>query len=490
MKKAAVLAVVALPLVAYTGGAWYLGQRIENSHNAQAKQTEGIPNVKLVKRDYQRGVFSSTETVVIELMGDTARALQATGEEAIEPIRLTVRTDIRHGPWIGGAEFDAGVAQSELVLEGEALEAVRKVFGDRKPLDIRTVYHFAGGGRSDLSSPAFVFDMPADDDDDAMRVTWDGITARIDFAEGMTQYTMSGAAPKLEVTDAAGSRMAMTGLAFSGDQTRLFDDDPLLYAGSQRFTVDAISFHDRSGSAALPKVELAKLVYEVDIPKDGDFVDLVARIGAEKFEMAGTGYGPAHYDFSLRHLHARTTSRLYRSFMTMSADPALMTNPQAMQAQMGQLMGPAIELLGHAPVVAIDRLAFNTPQGPTSLSAKVSLPGITPDELANPLGLLGKVDASGALSLPEALVRSMMVERNKAGLLAVVGDEADPDDIAAMADAQFEQTLQPLTAQGYVTRADGQLSAKIAFSKGQLTVNGLPFNPAAMAQPAPSERPE
>jgi uncharacterized protein YdgA (DUF945 family) len=56
-----------------------------------------------------------------------------------------------------------------------------------------------------------------------------------------------------------------------------------------------------------------------------------------------------------------------------------------------------------------------------------------------------------------------------------------------MADAQFEQTLQPLTGQGYVTRADGQLSAKIAFSKGQLTVNGQPFNPAAMAQPAPSE---
>ena len=76
MKKAAVLAVIALPLVAYTGGAWYLGQRIQNSHDNQAKQVEGIPNVKLVKRDYQRGLFSSTETVTIELMGDTARALQ------------------------------------------------------------------------------------------------------------------------------------------------------------------------------------------------------------------------------------------------------------------------------------------------------------------------------------------------------------------------------------------------------------------------------
>ena len=485
MKKAAALAVIALPLIAYTGGAWYLGQRIQNSHDSQAKQVEGIPNVKLLKRDYQRGLFSSTETVTIELMGDTARALQAAGEEeTMEPIRLTVRTDIRHGPWLGGAEFDAGVAQSELVLEGEALEMVRKVFGDRKPLDLRTVYHFAGGGRSELSSPAFVFDVPAEDDDEALRVSWDGITARVDFEEGMARYTMSGSAPKLELTDAKGTHIVLSGLGLTGEQTRLFDDDPLLYSGLQRFTVDAITVDDRSG--ALPKIALGKLVYEADVPRDGDFIDMIARIGAEKVDVAGTAYGPAHYDFSMRHLHARTASRLYRSFMTMSADPALIANPEAMQAQMGQLMGPAIELLGHAPVVAIDRLSVNTPHGPASMNVKVSLPAITPDELANPLGLIGKVDATGAVSLPEALVRSLMVERSKAGLLAVVGDEADPDELAAMADAQFEQTLQPLTGQGYVTRADGQLSAKIAFSKGQLTVNGLPFNPAALAQPAPS----
>lgn len=484
MKKAAALAIIALPLIAYTGGAWYLGQRIQKSHDSQAKQVEGIPNVKLLKRDYQRGLFSSTETVTIELMGDTARALQAAGEEAMEPIRLTVRTDIRHGPWLGVAEFDAGVAQSELVLEGEALEMARKVLGDRKPLDLRTVYHFAGGGRSELASPAFVFDVPADDDDGAMRVSWDGITARVDFEEGMTRYTMSGSAPKLEVSDAKGTRIVLSGLGLSGEQTRLFDDDPLLYSGLQRFTVDALTVDDRSG--ALPNISLGKLAYETEVPKHGDFIDLIVRIGAEQVDVAGTAYGPAHYDFSMRHLHARTASRLYRSFMTMSADPSLISNPQAMQAQMGQLIGPAIELLGHAPVLAIDRLAVNTPQGPASMNVKVSLPAITPDELANPLSLLGRIDAAGDVSLPEALVRSLMVERGKAGLLAVVGDDVEPDELAAMADAQFEQTLLPLTGQGYVTRADGQLSAKIAFSKGQLSVNGLPFTPAALAQPASS----
>lgn len=485
MKKAVALVIIALPLVAYTGGAWYLGQRIQNSHDAQAKQAEGIPNVKLVNRDYQRGLFASTETVTIELMGDTARALRAAGEEAIEPVRLAVRTDIRHGPWLGGTEFDAGVAHSGLVLEGEALELVRKVFGDRKPLDIRTVYHFAGGGRSELSSPAFVFDAPADDDGNAVKVSWDGITARIDFEEGMTRYTMSGSAPKLELTDTRGMHAVMTGLGFSGDQSRLFDDEPLLYSGLQRFTVDAITLDGRNG--AMPKIALGKLVYEADIPKDGDFIDLVARIGAEKLEVAGGSYGPAHYDFSVRHLHARTAARLYRSFMEISSDPAALADPEAMRARMGPLMGPAIELLGHAPVVAIDRLAFNTPQGPASLSARVSLPAITPDELANPMLLIGKVDASGAVSLPEALVRSTMVERNKTGLRAVVGEDADADEVATMAGAQYEQTLQSLTAQGYVTRAEGQLSAKLAFSKGQLTVNGQPFNPTAMAQPVPAE---
>lgn len=483
MKKSALVALVALPVVAYTGAAAYLGHRIEASLDKQAKQIEGIPNIKLVKREYQRGLFTSTETATLELMGDTARALQAAGEEGVPPVLITVRSDIRHGPWLGGSEFDAGVANAELVLEGEALEWVRKVFGDNKPLNMRTVYHFAGGGRGELSSPAFTFDLPVNDPEDATRVSWGGFNVRIDFAEDMQHYTMDGHAPNLEVSGADGSRVVLAGLKLTGDQTRMFDDEPLLYTGTQRFTLDSLTMH---GSArGLPPFEMAGVAYDVELPKNGDFLDLVARISSEKFVFDGTDYGPAHYDFSARKLHARTTARLYRNFMVMSSDPALMGDPQAMQAQMGQLMGPALELLGHAPVIAIDRLAFRTPQGPASLSARVSLAGIAPDDFANPANLLAKLDASGTLSLPEALVRTLMVNRNKATLMAVVGEDADPDEIAQMADVQFEQTLQPLTEQGFVSRADGQLSTQMAFSHGQLTVNGKPFNPAALAGRAP-----
>lgn len=477
MKKSALIAAIALP-VAYTGSAWYLGQRIETSLNDQAKQVEGLPSIKVVKRDYQRGLFSSTETVTFELMGDVTRAMQQAGGPAMEAVKITVRSDIRHGPWLGGAEFDAGVANAELVLEGEAKEWVKKVFGDRKPIEVRTIYHFAGGGRSDFSSPGFTFDLPVSDPSDALRVVWDGVTARVDFEEGMARYTLQGSAPKMEMTDAKGGRIVMQGLNFSGDQARLFADDPLLYTGTQRFTLDSFGIHDPSGT--LPPVELAKVVYEVDIPKQGDFIDLIARIGSEKLTVAGANYGPAHYDFSFRHLHAQTASRMYRSFVAMSSDPQTMLNPEAMQAQMGQLMGPALELLGHAPVIAIDRLAFNTPQGPASLNARVALAGITPDDLSNPLGLLAKLDAAGELSLPEVLVRETVSGRNQGQIYASYGEEADPQEVAAMANAMFDQQLTTFVDQGLVSRTNGQLTVKAAFSKGQLTVNGQPFNPAAM----------
>ncbi|WP_018413297.1 YdgA family protein [Methyloversatilis thermotolerans] len=482
MKKKLLFAlVVALPL-AYAGASWHLGQRIEASHDKQAAQyASGLPNVKLIKREYQRGVFSSTETVTMELMGDVARAMADAGQAGMKPLLLTVRTDIRHGPWLGGGLFDAGLARSELVLEGEAAQAVRKVFGDNKPLSVRTVYHFAGGGHSDVDSPAFKWDIASEDPADALQIAWDGLHLEVDFEEGMTRYTMKGQAPRLELSDAAGGRAVIAGMALSGEQARLFDDEPLLYSGSQRFTIDSISVSDPDGR--LPRMDAAKLVYGVDITRDGDFIDGVARIASERMKVQDHDYGPAHYDFSMRHLHARTAARLYRGFLEATSDPATMNDPAALQARMGTLMGPAIELLGHAPVLSIDRLSFSTPEGPASLNARVSLSGVTPDDFANPLGLLARLDASGALSLPENLVRGLLVERSRAQVLQIVGEDADPDEVNAYAQSQYEQQIAPLLERGYVTRDQGQLALRLAFAKGQLTVNDKPFDPAALQAP-------
>ncbi|HET19395.1 MAG TPA: DUF945 family protein, partial [Chromatiales bacterium] len=104
MKKLALAALIATPVAAYPLATW-MAKTVEENLAAQYSQLEANPYLKVVKRDYQRGFYRSTETVTFELF-DPLEAALAEGEE-IKPLRLTLRTDILHGPLPGLETFAA-----------------------------------------------------------------------------------------------------------------------------------------------------------------------------------------------------------------------------------------------------------------------------------------------------------------------------------------------------------------------------------------------
>ncbi|QID16421.1 YdgA family protein [Nitrogeniibacter mangrovi] len=479
MKKSWI-AVIALPVIAYPAASWYLGKQVQSTLDTQYAQLESLPYLKVVERQYERGVFSAHETVTLEVLGDMMRAMHKTAADAgdaptnpAQPLRLSFRSEIRHGPWADG--LAAAVIDSELVLPEAARAEAAKVFGDQPPLHAHTVIRLDGGGVSDVSSPAFAAPLPVAEDGHTGQIAWEGFTASVDFDAGMTRYTMQGGAPKLEVEDGKGVHLVMTGLHMRGEQRRLLEDEPLLYAGTQRFTLErmAVSGPELEGEP----VELKQLEYTVDMPAQGDYLDLQAKMSAQVFQVGARNFGPAHYDFSMNHLHVRTVAKLYRALMDMYGDPALLTGQGNPQVAMAALAEPAMALLAHDPELRLDRLSFNTPQGEAHIQARAQLPGIAPEEVGNPMILLGKLDASGALTLPEAMMREMMVERTRKQIAAMDPQAELSDDQVAMIDARLEAQLQQAASEGYVTRDKGLIKSEFAFRNGQLTVNGKPFKP-------------
>lgn len=462
MKKPVLLAAgAAVVAIAYPASAWFLGMQVQSSFDEQYRALEEQPYIKVVSRDYQRGLFSATETVTFELKGiSELMATPSLGDEAAppaEPIRFTVRTEIKHGPLPGFSAFGAAVTDSELVLTPEQQKAVAPLFGDKKPMQVHTVFKLFGGGVSTLSSPAFTLDTPAKDDEKPAHVSWGGIEMTVDFSSHMRQYSIKGDMPGLELKKDDGSHAQLTGMHIEGDQQRAFDDISNFYIGNSHITLAQFSFNEATqpGEEASSKPMLIKqLTYDIAAPMNGEFVDLIAKVGVETAQIGDQNYGPAHYDFSLRHLHARTTAELYQKLMKWYADPARLIAEQAGNPTAGleTLRDPALALLKYAPEIRLDRLSFKSPQGEANVSANVKLGEIQPDDLANPFALLGKLDAGADLNLPEEFM----------------GDLVGMDKLGA-----FEQM-------GYVTRDGKLLRSKIAFAKGQLTVNGKPFNPLAM----------
>lgn len=456
------MATAAAVALAYPISAWYLGGRVQSALDEQYAQLAELPYLRVVERSYDRGLFSATETATFEFPAPRPAAADAEQAAPAEPLRLTVRTQIKHGPLPGFATFAAAVADSELVLSEAARKELAAVLGERKPVELHTVYRFDGGGNGTLSSPAFAAALP-DSGNGAGRIAWDGIELGIDFGAGMKQYSLQGKAPKLEIED-DDVHLVLTGLALEGAQQRVFDDDALLYAGTQKLSAAELRIEPKAGAADAPAASILaqRISYDIDAPLDGDFLDIAARIGAEVVRIGDQDYGPAHYDLSLKHLHARTTAKLYRELMKAYGDPALAATGDAAGAALAALSGPALELLSHSPEISLDRISFSSPHGEARVAARIKLADIKPEDFSNAFALIGKVDASGEAALPFGLLAAWQG-----------GDDARKA-------ARFEQQLAGLTAQGYVTREGGVVKSALVFRQGQLTINGRPFNPLAL----------
>lgn len=474
MKKLALAVVLAALLASYPLATWMLGKGVEATLAEQYKQLEAVPYMKVVQRDYQRGIYRSTDTVTFEVFGDLLKTLQNSGEQVpAKPIRFTVRSNIVHGPFPGWSSVAAAASDSELVLDDEARQALGKLMGDKQPLSVHTVYRFDGGGYSNINSPAFTATLPGEEGSGDTQLVWDGLSLEMDFSPHGARYTVKGGAPKLELQDGEGTRMVMRGLHLEADQARLFEDEPLFYTGPARFMIDEITVGAAQGQGEM--VRIGKVAVEQDLKSAGEYVDFISRIGADTVQLGADNYGPVHYDVSLNHLHARSVARLYREVMALYAHPALLQGDEAAGRVMAAMAEPGTELLKHNPELSLDRISFMSPQGEARVAARVRFEDLRADDFDNPVLLMSKLDAGAEVELPEALLMFVamagMSEASE-GEDAGVAASMQPEDVFAL--------LEALGEEGYLQRANGVVRVKARFAKGQMSLNGKPFDPAAL----------
>lgn len=455
MKKllAIVLGVVLLAAAGYAASAYYIGKQVEVSMAEPYKKLAYDPNVKVIKRDYQRGVFASTETVVIEVFGDIFRAL---GQA---PLTLTAHSIIKHGPAPGMTAMAAAIVDSELLLgAGGAV--------GQKLMTVNTVIRHDGTGDMKASGVASAFEFPDPLTGAAHRVSWEAFDGAMQFSEAMKQYAMQARMPRFEVSGGDGMRIAASGIRMDIDAKQVFVDEPSLYASTQKVTVDEISAKARFGAGAA--VVLRKLAYSVTTPVRGELLDGVMKSTVAEVLIDKQNYGPASFDMSVKNMHGRTIARLQKAMAGLNtADKA----PADPMAAIQPMLDAGVELLTHGPELVIDRFSFTTPQGEVLVRANAKLVGVTRDDASNMMALVQKVDATMDVALPEAMLMTQF------GPAPVSQDAADSQI------QMRRQQVSRLVEQGYAVREGATMKTRLAYQGGQVTVNGLPFDPAAMMQP-------
>lgn len=479
MKITAKLTLLAGALgIAYLASSWVLGQQVEKATDDLYAHMEMGALVKIVERDFQRGILSSTDKVTLEVFG----GLPSEDGVATPSTRVTFVTEFRHGPLLGGTQLGAAVSDTEMILDAELRKQFSNVAGQQPLFVARTHHRFDGGGTSTMSIPSFSMALDADDDDTPGVLSSGGASLVLDFQPGLASYSYRGNAPLIEVKGGEGGHLVMSGLSLNGDLLRVFDDNDLLYYGVEKLAVDQLKFsndEEAGNTLQLGKVQIGGLVVDPDMPTDvgladyigklianpdmstdGEFVDYIARAGAEVVQVGTKDYGPAHYDFSFRHLHARTLAGLFRSMLDVYGDEERMkqvgSNPSLFFepfAEAGQA------LLKYQPEFRIERISFNSPQGEARLSGSARLGDVSDEMLANPAMLMEKLEADADIVIPEILLKALAADNG--------------DDGAAM----VEQQLTALADEGYVVRNQGMVGSKMVLRGGEMTANGKPFSP-------------
>ena len=167
MKKA-VLAVGIAAGLGVTGivgaSAWTgrtVGQRLSQQTHEMKKL---LPSFEVVEEKLEHGLFSSTRQVTVKLgcfptslpgvpgLPGLPGAL-AGGQPSPQPLQVSWRDEIKHGPFLGSAGFGLASIDSELVLPEKWKAEAKKLTSSDDLLKVHSVVGFDGKVHGDLSLP-------------------------------------------------------------------------------------------------------------------------------------------------------------------------------------------------------------------------------------------------------------------------------------------------------------------------------------------------
>ena len=284
------------------------------------------PYLSIVERKYTSGWFRSELDVTFEVFGDfkpaldkvleaaNARPASDANDAAVEnandgepvapstsdfkPPRIKVRNEILHGPVLWPFSFGAAQVNTRIDWGAKMRLELVKVFGDDTPIRISTRVGFLGGGTTKISSDARTLNP-----EEGEQLSWDKFEFNLAYSGDGDHVRIKGGWPRLEFQSADGGQFVMRGLKLNGTAERIVGE---LYDSDAVLELDSVHLATGNGKT----FKASDIKYLVDTENRGDFVDLTFKFGTGPIKLADFSLQEAHYDFSLRRLHAASFEKL------------------------------------------------------------------------------------------------------------------------------------------------------------------------------------
>jgi uncharacterized protein YdgA (DUF945 family) len=448
------LAVAGVVVLSYPGLAWLTGLAIEGRiQHSEQQALDKAPYVTLVKREYTRGVYRSSEIATYSLHNPAlpAAVKGATASAIVPSATITIVSVIQHGPLPGLREAALGVIESQLIAPPGLQKALAGVLGSRPILQLRTRVGFFGGATATLTGPAFSVRLSG-----GSTLAWGGLTGSFDTARNQASWSGQLHAPGFGLRGPQGG-FELAGVTYSGSHTQAFGD---FYAGTGKLTIDRLGGNsERSGTQfAVNGISITSTAQVA-----GEFIDMHVDTTADAATNGALTLKNLTYLVSVEHIHGPSLVAMARGVRATQRQAG--TSPTQLQAGVqAALRQYGGELLLHDPVIDIRQIGFSMPQGSLVFSSRLGAPGLSRADVQWPtiiMALRTHAQITADLRVDDGLLQK---------LLALGGSNPK---IAAQ--------LTSLEQQGFLTAASSAVTTHLEYSGGRLTLNGHPFPPAAPA---------
>jgi uncharacterized protein YdgA (DUF945 family) len=414
-----------------------------------------------ITRHYHRGWYRSVDEATVEMSIAALAALPGlkpadatslTARAGQAPLRFLLRTVIFHGPLCGAKCFALAGAETHISFTGPLQASLTRLFGNREPVTIRGRFAFFGGGTTEVSSPAFEHAQLAQD----VLLSWGGIDGTMHYGAAQDWYDLTASAPVLRLESAKGTleidRMSLGMRAKRALRT--------LYEGDSRVQLQHVTVTgaDKAQLFTIDDLLFASKNHVEDRFMSASYQWDTGAVRTPPLTLTG-----AHVDITWKHLGIEALESLTAAMRSPGQDQNTPGAPAARAQQlMAALKQPFEALLLDQPEMELDRVSLASAQGQGLVTGSIRLPGVSSADFETPALLVPKIDVRLDFAIDEAFLASL-----------------------PGAGANALTQLQPMIDQGFITRSNGALRTQLLVRGGQATLNGKPFNPAALAHTAP-----
>src|SRR6185437_130441 len=502
------LIVIAGLVILQLVSAYVFGFAIQKQKEQQFNYFLGdSPVIKVLKRDYHRGFFTSDMNVELTINSDTLanilKVLPNNESSTALPDHtyvLKYTTHIEHGLFSGVFHGNflplISYAKTNIQYSDSVKKMLKKFFNENQPLEITDITYLNKSGKITAYSPKFDYEEAVS----GVKVVWGGMNANQDYNKDFNKFKNGLSIPNLQLTAPTKGEMLLRGVKYVSD-TRYSPNN--IKVGTTKLNValakiewkDKIALNFKLGDVLkmVTRINSAEFLNGVDalnpssftfnniwytaVSDDkNNFFGANAGIGFDTLITNDRTYGPLNLDLAISHINSLAFSKLADEVERFSASQAKLDDSARKDEFVKLLKTDFAPILVESPVLSLSRFELKTPNGIINISGQATTNQFALDDINDQDKFMNKLLVNLNFSLPKPVVSYLFVLQMKY-LLSAGNAELDSQSSEALTkvvNILLDNQINTWTKKGYLKVNNGILESHLVMRDGKLIINDIP----------------